>query len=53
MWLTNAPFLVKIFTDTVMLIVAIWMWRQPEPQPVAINNPAESLKAPVDFSKKP
>lgn len=55
MWLTNAPFLVKLFTDTVMLIVAIWMWRQPEPQPQpsAVNQPNEPLPAPVDLNKKP
>lgn len=31
MLLTPAPFLVKVFTDSVMLIVAIWMWTRPEP----------------------
>lgn len=29
---TNAPLMVKVFTDGVMLIVAIWMWTRPEPQ---------------------
>lgn len=29
---TNAPLIVKVFTDGVMLIVAIWMWTRPEPQ---------------------
>lgn len=53
MWLTNAPFLVKLFTDTVMLMVAIWMWRQPEPQPMAANDPDKSLQAPVNLNKKP
>lgn len=29
---TNAPFAVKIFTDVIMLIVAIWLWLRPEPK---------------------
>ncbi|WOE32851.1 MULTISPECIES: YbaN family protein [unclassified Acinetobacter] len=29
---TNAPLLVKIFTDVTMFIVAIWLWLRPEPQ---------------------
>lgn len=32
MLLTNAPLFVKIFTDTVMLLVAFWMWTRPEPR---------------------
>lgn len=32
MLFTNAPIAVKIFTDLTMLIVAIWLWRRPEPQ---------------------
>ncbi|MBL8283972.1 YbaN family protein [Acinetobacter johnsonii] len=31
MLLTNAPFLVKLFTNTTMLLVAIWLWLRPEP----------------------
>ncbi|RYY80065.1 MAG: DUF454 domain-containing protein [Moraxellaceae bacterium] len=31
MLFTNAPVLVKIFTDSVMLLVALWMWTRPEP----------------------
>lgn len=30
MLLTNAPLMVKIFTDLIMLIVAIWLWTRPE-----------------------
>lgn len=30
MLLTNAPILVKVFTDLTMLIVAIWLWTRPE-----------------------
>ena len=30
--LTPAPYWVKIFTDSVMFIVAIWMWTRPEPK---------------------
>ena len=30
--LTPAPYWVKIFTDSIMFIVAIWMWTRPEPQ---------------------
>lgn len=29
---TNAPFLVKVFTNITMLIVAIWLCTRPEPQ---------------------
>lgn len=32
MWLTNAPLWVKIFTDGIMLLVAVWMWTRPEPK---------------------
>ncbi len=32
MLFTNAPIAVKIFTDLTMLIVAIWLWRRPEPE---------------------
>lgn len=32
MLFTNAPLLVKIFTDGIMLVVAIWLWMRPEPQ---------------------
>lgn len=32
MLFTNAPILVKIFTDVTMLIVAIWLWSRPEPE---------------------
>ena len=32
MLLTNAPIAVKIFTDLIMLSVAIWLWMRPEPQ---------------------
>ncbi|MDF2417837.1 DUF454 family protein [Acinetobacter beijerinckii] len=32
MLFTNAPFLVKVFTDLTMLIVAIWLWMRPEPK---------------------
>lgn len=31
MLFTNAPLLVKIFTDVIMLSVAIWLWCRPEP----------------------
>ncbi len=31
MLLTPAPYWVKVFTDGVMFIVAIWMWTRPEP----------------------
>jgi len=34
MLLTNAPFLVKLFTNTTMLLVAIWLWLRPEPNTV-------------------
>lgn len=31
MFFTNAPISIKIFTDLVMLMVAIWLWFRPEP----------------------
>lgn len=30
MLFTNAPFWVKVFTDSIMLIVAVWLWLRPE-----------------------
>ena len=30
MLFTKAPFLVKVFTDVTMFIVAIWLWKRPE-----------------------
>lgn len=32
MLFTSAPFWVKVFTDTTMLVVAIWLWLRPEPK---------------------
>ncbi|ADY82843.1 MULTISPECIES: YbaN family protein [Acinetobacter] len=32
MLFTSAPLWVKIFTDTTMLIVAVWLWLRPEPK---------------------
>ena len=32
MLLTNAPIAVKVFTDLIMLSVAIWLWMRPEPE---------------------
>jgi len=32
MLFTNAPFIVKIFTDLTMFIVAVWLWLRPEPE---------------------
>ena len=32
MLFTNAPLLVKLFTDLTMLVVAIWLWLRPEPK---------------------
>ncbi|MFC4953762.1 YbaN family protein [Acinetobacter puyangensis] len=32
MLFTTAPWWVKLFTNTVMLVVAIWLWCRPEPQ---------------------
>ncbi|MDC4626187.1 YbaN family protein [Acinetobacter baumannii] len=31
MLFTSAPFWVKVFTDTTMFVVAIWLWLRPEP----------------------
>lgn len=32
MLFTSAPFWVQVFTDTTMLVVAIWLWLRPEPK---------------------
>ncbi|MCU4334527.1 YbaN family protein [Acinetobacter pittii] len=32
MLFTSAPLWVKIFTDTTMFIVAVWLWLRPEPK---------------------
>lgn len=40
MLFTTAPLAVKAFTDITMLIVAIWLWRRPEPNPVIIQQNA-------------
>ncbi len=39
MLFTNAPFWVKVFTDTTMLIVAIWLWLRPEPAKLPLESP--------------
>lgn len=38
MLLTNAPIWVKIFTDLIMLSVAIWLWLRPEPSALPIKE---------------
>lgn len=42
MLFTNAPLPVKIFTDVTMLIVAIWLWRRPEPEAENTDDVASS-----------
>ena len=32
MLFTDNPFLVKIFTDVTMFIIALWLWMRPEPR---------------------
>ncbi|XID75269.1 YbaN family protein [Alkanindiges sp. WGS2144] len=48
MLFTPAPFWVKVFTDGVMLSVAVWMWTRPEPKHTApqitIVEPATKIK---------
>ena len=36
MLFTTAPLAVKAFTNITMLIVAIWLWRRPEPNQIMI-----------------
>lgn len=38
MLFTNAPILVKVFTDLTMLIVAIWLWLRPEPTIITMKK---------------
>ncbi|WP_288366183.1 YbaN family protein [uncultured Acinetobacter sp.] len=42
MLFTNAPLWVKIFTDSIILIVAIWLWLRPEPTSAALNSKVHS-----------
>ncbi len=36
--LPRAPLAVKAFTNITMLIVAIWLWRRPEPNQIIIQQ---------------
>ena len=38
MLFTTAPLAVKAFTNVTMLIVAIWLWRRPEPNQIIIQQ---------------
>ncbi|PJI29383.1 MULTISPECIES: YbaN family protein [Acinetobacter] len=38
MLFTTAPLAVKAFTNITMLIVAIWLWRRPEPDQVMLHQ---------------
>ncbi len=38
MLFTNAPILVKVFTDLIMLSVAIWLWKRPEPKQLDVKT---------------
>lgn len=38
MLFTTAPLAVKAFTNITMLIVAIWLWRRPEPNQILIQQ---------------
>lgn len=38
MLFTTAPLAVKAFTNITMLIVAIWLWRRPEPNRIIIQQ---------------
>ncbi|MEB6678787.1 YbaN family protein [Acinetobacter lwoffii] len=38
MLFTTAPLTVKAFTNITMLIVAIWLWRRPEPNQILIQQ---------------
>lgn len=38
MLFTTAPLAVKAFTNITMLIVAIWLWRRPEPNQIIIQQ---------------
>ena len=47
MLFTTAPLAVKIFTDLTMLVVAIWLWRRPEPVRDLIHPENIVTKKPV------
>ncbi|WP_151747217.1 YbaN family protein [Acinetobacter lactucae] len=38
MLFTSAPLWVKIFTDTTMFIVAVWLWLRPEPKSETVRR---------------
>ncbi len=44
MLFTPAPFWVKVFTNTVMLVVACWLWLRPEPQDFPMTETTETEK---------
>jgi uncharacterized membrane protein YbaN (DUF454 family) len=42
MLFTTAPLAVKAFTNITMLIVAIWLWRRPEPNQIMMQQNSEA-----------
>lgn len=52
MLFTTAPLAVKAFTNITMLIVAIWLWRRPEPNMVIIQQNTVDLEK-TDISTAP
>lgn len=53
MLFTKAPFLVKVFTDSVMLLVCLWMWLRPEPQSQSQPTAATTVHASAQPLTKP
>jgi uncharacterized membrane protein YbaN (DUF454 family) len=53
MLFTKAPFLVKVFTDSVMLLVCLWMWLRPEPQSQSQPTAATTAHASAQSLTKP
>lgn len=51
MLFTNAPLLVKVFTDLTMLIVAIWLWTRPE-QKMSLSPNDEKITMQTDLIEK-
>ena len=48
MLFTNAPLLVKIFTDGIMLVVTIWLWMRPEPQDRTLQSMEKKVPGEIE-----
>lgn len=52
MLFTNAPLLVKVFTNLTMLAVSIWLWKRPEPLKEIIQIDQSKITTSVQKEKE-